>query len=118
MKKLLLLTAGGIGYVLGARAGRERYEQIAGMATKVKNNPRVQDAAQQAADTAKAQAPVVKDKVASVAGTAADKVKPSGTSNAAAPAAASGPSISDLESQLNPDSTALQDNPYPQGDLP
>ena len=63
MKKLLLLAAGGIGYVLGARAGRERYDQIAGLATKVKNDPRVQDAAHRAAETAKAQAPVVKDKV-------------------------------------------------------
>ena len=105
MKKLMLLAAGGIGYVLGARAGRDRYDQIAGLATKVKNDPHVQDAASRAADTAKAQAPVVKDKVASAAGTVADKVKPSGGSD-------------DLESQLNPDNVALQDNPYPQGDLP
>ena len=28
MRKLTILLAGGIGYVLGARAGRERYEQI------------------------------------------------------------------------------------------
>ena len=108
MKKLLLLVAGGIGYVLGTRAGRERYDQIAGLATKVKNDPRVQDAAHQAAETAKAQAPVVKDKVTSAASTAADKVTPSGN----------GHHRSELEDQLNPDSTALQDNPYPQGDLP
>lgn len=105
MKKLLLLVAGGIGYVLGTRAGRERYDQIAGLANKVKNDPRVQDVAHQAAETAKAQAPVVKDKVASAASTVADKVKPSGGSD-------------DLEAQLNPDNVALQDNPYPQGDLP
>jgi hypothetical protein len=105
MKKLLLLVAGGIGYVLGSRAGRERYDQIAGLATKVKNDPRVQDVAHQAAETAKAQAPVVKDKVTSAASTVADKVKPSGGSD-------------DLEAQLNPDNVALQDNPYPQGDLP
>jgi hypothetical protein len=106
MKKLLVLIAGGIGYVLGAKAGHERYEQIKGMATKVKQDPRVQDAAHQAADTAKAQAPVVKDKVTSAASAAADKVKPSHGNDA------------DLESQLNPDNVALQDNPYPQGDLP
>lgn len=105
MKKLLLLVAGGIGYVLGTRAGRERYDQIAGLANKVKNDPRVQDAAHQAAETAKAQAPVVKDKVSAAASTVADKVKPSGGSD-------------DLEAQLNPDNVALQDNPYPQGDLP
>jgi hypothetical protein len=106
MKKLLILVAGGVGYVLGTRAGRERYEQIKGMATKVKDDPRVQDAAHQAADTAKAQAPVVKDKVTSAASAAAEKVKPSGSHDA------------DLESQLNPDNVALQDNPYPQGNLP
>ena len=109
MKKLLLLISGGIGYVLGSRAGRERYEQIVGVAAKVKNDPRVQDAAQQAADTAKEKAPVVKDKVTSAASSAADKVKPSSSRSSAA---------SDLESQLNPDSIALQDDPYPKGDLP
>ena len=108
MKKLTLLIAGGIGYVLGTRAGRERYEQIKKAATRVKDDPRVQEKATQAADLAKEKAPIVKDKVAAAASTAADKVTPSG----------SGDHRSDLEDQLNPDSTALQDNPYPQGNLP
>ena len=108
MRKLTMLVAGGVGYVLGARAGRERYEQIKRTATRVKNDPRVQEKASQAADLAKEKAPVVKDKVTSVASTAADKVTP--TSN--------GEHRSDLEAQLNPESTALQDDPYPQGDLP
>ncbi len=114
MKKLMILAAAAIGYVLGARAGRERYDQIAGLATRVKNDPRVQDAAHQASETAKAQAPVVKDKVTSAASSAAgtvsdkvsDRVKSSGNAG------------DNLESQLNPDSVALQDNPYPQGNLP
>ena len=108
MKKLTLLIAGGIGYVLGTRAGRERYEQIKKAATRVKDDPRVQEKAAQAADLAKEKAPVVKDKVAAAASTAADKVTPSGN----------GDHRSDLEDQLNPESTALQDNPYPQGNLP
>ena len=114
MKKLMLLVAGGVGYVLGTRAGRERYEQIKRTATRVKDDPRVQEKAAQAADLAKDKAPVVKDKVASAASTAAGaassaagKVTPSG-----------GDHRSDLEDQLHPDSTARQDNPYPQGDLP
>ena len=53
MSKLTMLLAGGVGYVLGARAGRGRYEQIKSAAVKVKNNPTVQDKAQQAADLAK-----------------------------------------------------------------
>jgi hypothetical protein len=108
MKKLMLLVAGGVGYVLGTRAGRERYEQIKKAATRVKQDPRVQEKAQQAADLAKDKAPVVKDKVASAASTAADKVTPSGN----------GEHRSDLEEQLHPDSTARQDDPYPQGNLP
>src|SRR5688572_3382721 len=41
MRKLTVLVAGGIGYVLGTRAGRERYDQIRGLAEQVKNNPKV-----------------------------------------------------------------------------
>ena len=67
-KKLSLLLAAAIGYVLGARAGRARYEQIAAMASRVKGNPTVQAAASKAQDTVAQQAPVVaatvKDKVA------------------------------------------------------
>ena len=107
MRKLLMLVAGGVGYVLGARAGRERYEQIKRTATRVKDDPRVQEKAAQAADLAKEKAPVVKDKVTSAASSAADKVTSSGDQDRA-----------DLESQLNPDSTALQEDPYPRGDLP
>jgi hypothetical protein len=107
MKKLLLLAVAGAGYVLGARAGRERYEQIKKTFLNVKDDPRVQSAAATVADTAKEQAPVVKDKLAAVASVAADKVTPSGSS-----------SHDDLLDQLDPESTARQDNPYPQGDLP
>ena len=116
MKKLLLLAVGAAGYVLGTRAGRERYEQIKGMAVKVKDDPRVQEKAHQATDLAKEKAPVVKDKVASAAGSAAgtvgDKV---GT---VTDKVGSHKDTGALEDQLNPDSVALQDNPYPQGNLP
>jgi len=77
MRKLTILAAGGIGYVLGARAGRERYEQIRRTVTRVKENPTVQSAASSAADAAKEAAPVVKDKVVSAADAAAQKVKSS-----------------------------------------
>lgn len=109
MRKLSLLIAGGIGYVLGTKAGRERYEQIRGAARKVKQNPTVQEKAHQAADVARDKAPLVADKVKGAASTAADRVKPSGSSSG---------SGTDPVEKLNPESTALQDNPYPQGDLP
>ena len=77
MRKLFLLAAVGVGYVLGARAGRERYDQIMGTVDKVKSDPRVQQKTQQAVDVARQQAPVVADKVSSaaVAATAAAKDK-------------------------------------------
>jgi len=110
MKKLTLLIAAGAGYVLGTRAGRERYEQIKRTFLNVKDDPRVQSAASTVAETAKVQAPVVKDKVTAAAGAAA---------SAASAHSPFGSSREDeLKEQLNPDSTARQDNAYPQGDLP
>ncbi len=110
MKKLLVLIAGGIGYVLGTKAGRERYDQIRGTFNKVKDDPRVQEKAHQAADLAKEKAPVVKDAVTSAAGTASEKVK-SATSSSTPD-----PSIGD--DKLNPESLHFQDKTGPQGDLP
>ncbi|MCW2866891.1 MAG: YtxH protein [Marmoricola sp.] len=112
MKKLLVLISGGIGYVLGTKAGRERYEQIRGQFNKVKSDPRVQEKAQQAADLAKEKAPVVKDKVAQAAGAAADKAKN------AAPSGGSTPDPSIGDDKLNPESLHFQEKTGPQGDLP
>ena len=81
IKRLPLLVAGGIGYVLGAKAGKQRYEQILGTFNKVKDDPRVQDKAQQAVDIAKEKAPVVQSKVSDVAHKATSKVKGSDSSS-------------------------------------
>lgn len=105
MKKLMLLLALGAGYVLGAKAGRGRYEQIRSTFLNVKDNPKVQEAAASAQATAKEQAPVVADKAKGFAAAAADKVKGDGKDD-------------DLVEELHPDSTARQKDPYPQGDLP
>jgi hypothetical protein len=75
MRKLFLLGAVGVGYVLGARAGRERYDQIMGTVDKVKSDPRVQQKTQQAVDAARQQAPVVADKVSSAASAATAAAK-------------------------------------------
>jgi hypothetical protein len=79
MKKLTLLTGVAVGYVLGSRAGRERYEQIKTGASRVAHNPKVQAAAGKAQDTVAHQAAtaadVAKEKVSGVASTAADKVR-------------------------------------------
>ena len=65
-----MLTAGAAGYVLGARAGRERYEQIKRGAQKLKNNPTVQRKAREAGTAVKENAPAVKDKVTEAAASA------------------------------------------------
>jgi hypothetical protein len=108
MKKLLILVAGGIGYVLGTKAGRERYEQMRSTFNKVKDDPRVQEKTQQAADLAKQKAPIVKDKLSDAAEKGSAKV---GSSNGSS-------TTTDPALKLNPESTALQDNPGPKGDLP
>ncbi len=62
------------------------------------------------AETAKEQAPVVRREGAAAAGAPRPRSpahSPFGTSHE-----------DELKEQLNPDSTARQDNPYPQGDLP
>jgi len=111
IKRLPLLVAGGIGYVLGAKAGKERYEQILGTFNKVKDDPRVQDKAQQAVDIAKEKAPVVQEKLSGAADAATAKVK-SATGNG------SSNGSSDPADQLNPESTIFQENSGPQGTLP
>lgn len=40
--KILFVTGAAVGFVLGARAGRERYEQIKATATKVWQSPGMQ----------------------------------------------------------------------------
>jgi hypothetical protein len=113
MRKLSHLAAFGMGYVLGAKAGQQRYEQIKSAASRVKDDPRVQSAASTVVDTARVQAPVVKEKVTAAAGVAASAAaahSPFGSSNHGRQ--------DELKEQLDPESTARQDNPYPQGDLP
>ncbi|GAA1166101.1 hypothetical protein [Nocardioides aquiterrae] len=59
--KSSLLVGFAAGYVLGSRAGRERYEQIKAGATKVAQNPKVQAAADRAQDAVSEQASSVVD---------------------------------------------------------
>lgn len=74
MSKLSVLTAGAIGYVLGARAGRERYEQIATHAQRIWSSPPVQQVAQNAQDMAREKAPVVQGKLGEAAKSATSSV--------------------------------------------
>ena len=79
IRKLSLLTAFGAGYVLGARAGKDRYDQIAAGVQDLAATPAVQKVtgaatakAHDLADSAKDKA---KDKVTAAAGEAVATVK-------------------------------------------
>lgn len=91
MKKLMLLGAGAVGYVLGAKAGRERYEQIAEQAQKLRHNPKVQEKVDEAKAKAQDAAHVAVDKAKEKAGS--DSSTPAGTQPAATstPTGATGP---------------------------
>ena len=80
MKKLMSVTAFGLGYVLGARAGRERYDQLMRGFLRVREDPRVQEQAQHVTEVVKENAPVVADRVGGVASAAVRKVHPSSDS--------------------------------------
>ena len=60
MKGKILFVAGlGLGYVLGTRAGREKYEELRQAALKVWNDPRVQKQVDAVEDFVKDKAPEV-----------------------------------------------------------
>lgn len=74
MKKISFLVGAGVGYVLGARAGHQRYEQIKSSAQGVWNRPKVQETVAHAQDLAAQKAPEVRQRIAETASGAAHKV--------------------------------------------
>ena len=103
MGKLKWLVGFGAGYVLGARAGRERYDQIAARAQELWSDPRVQEKAGQAQQALKEKADqaqqVVKDKVGNGTGSSrprpvsAEPPGPAGRGPARPPAPALAPTV-------------------------
>lgn len=73
--KLLLLGGAAAGYVLGTRAGRERYEQIKAGVSKAWNDPNVQQKVTEAEDVMREKSPEVKAKVADATHQAAESAK-------------------------------------------
>ena len=61
--KLLFIVGLGVGYILGARAGRPRYEQLKAKATEAWGDPRVQKVVTETQDFVKENAPIIQDKV-------------------------------------------------------
>lgn len=82
MGKLSFLIGFGAGYIVGARAGERRYEEIKSVAGQAWNHPAVQQQVTKATEVAKEKGP----EIAAAAGSAAIK----GVGNAAKSAAAAG----------------------------
>lgn len=75
MSKLMLVAAGALGYVFGARAGKQRYTQIKSKVTEIWQNPKVQAKKEQAQEYAKDKAPQLQEKISSVTSKAATQGK-------------------------------------------
>jgi hypothetical protein len=86
MKKSLLIIAIGFGagYLLGARAGRERYDLIVEKANSLWEDPRVARARREAARYAREQAPVIRDKAQAAAKAAPGVISDGAKATAAA----------------------------------
>jgi hypothetical protein len=75
MKSKILFVAGlGLGYILGTRAGREKYDELKTAALKVWNDPRVQKQVDAVEDFVKDKAPEVAEFVSDGAKNIVDKV--------------------------------------------
>lgn len=73
--KILLVLGLGIGYVLGTRDGRARYNQMKNAALKVWNDPRVQEQVSAATEFVKENAPEVASAVSENVKKIADRVE-------------------------------------------
>jgi len=84
--KLKWLVGFGTGYVLGARAGRERYDQIAGKAQELWSDPRVQEKTGQAQQIVKEKADQAQQ---AVKGKVSDKASGNGVGSGSSPSSSS-----------------------------
>jgi len=80
IRKLTLAVGIGAGYVLGARAGRDRYEQIVAKARELSGQPAVQDFTSNVQATASSVADKAKDTVNEKVSAVGDKVSSGSTS--------------------------------------
>lgn len=67
MKMVWIAAAAAAGYVLGAKAGRERYEQILALARDLRSNPALAESFDAAAAVAQRGKDVVTEKVSEAA---------------------------------------------------
>jgi hypothetical protein len=84
-KKLTLAIAAGTGYVLGAKAGRERYAQIESKFREIAGMPAVQNATETVKDTAAPLLDSAKETVSDKVSSASDKGGSSGATTPTTP---------------------------------
>jgi len=75
MGKVSFVLGAAVGYVLGAKAGQKRYEQIKGRATQLWSSDPVQAKVETAKQTVMDQAPAVAEKIGVAAKSATSAVK-------------------------------------------
>ena len=91
MRKLTLLAGLAVGYVLGTRDGRERYEQIKERATTLWNHPRARAKASAVRDLAQEKAPDLTRKGSGVVGKATSAADRSSDDPVSTPPSVSSP---------------------------
>jgi hypothetical protein len=87
--KILFVVGLGVGYVLGTRAGREKYDQMKAAVTKLWNDPRVQKRVDDAQEFVKDKAPEVAEFLADGAKKVVSQVSGSAKSGTSATGASS-----------------------------
>jgi len=106
MGKLSFIAGLAAGYVLGARAGRQRYEQIARTSGKVWNSDPVQKQVERGKEVARTKAaPVVADLVADAARATGEKLRQGRTVASEAVSSASGDSDEPTANDTTPAGT-------------
>jgi hypothetical protein len=117
MGKAGLVVGMAAGYVLGARDGRGRYEQIKTQAERLWNDPKVQQQASAAQDLVKQKAPQVADKISQVTDKASSKSKSkststsTGTGTGSGPGAPVGPSTTSAPASVTPATAPVAKGP-------
>lgn len=82
MKRLVFIAGAAAGYVLGTRAGQQRYDQLKAKAEKVWGSEPVQQKVEVARQTLAEKAPVVAEKMGAATSGLRDKVQGGSSSSA------------------------------------
>ncbi|WP_150306881.1 hypothetical protein [Planctomonas psychrotolerans] len=93
--KLIFVVGAGVGYVLGARAGRKSYDQIAAKASALWNDEKVQKTVSDVESFVKDKAPVVQQKISDSTKGAVGKVTGKSSSSTDTSSYSASSSVSD-----------------------